>query len=104
MLILTRRPSESIQIAENITVTVLAVKGSQIRLGIQAPAGVTVDRSEIAARKAAGVPVQKVAPTPSEQPPEELYANRTADEWRQLLADEAEEQRQRDEVRSHDAA
>lgn len=55
MLILTRRVGEAIKIADDITVVVLGVKGSQVRLGIEAPQGVAVDRKEIAERKAAGL-------------------------------------------------
>ncbi|WP_422403584.1 carbon storage regulator CsrA [Pseudomonas sp. GZD-209] len=47
MLILTRRISESTRINSDIAVTILGVKGSQVRLGIQAPAGVPVHREEI---------------------------------------------------------
>lgn len=53
MLILTRKPDETIVIGENITVTVLGVKGNQVRIGIHAPPNVTVDREEIAARRKA---------------------------------------------------
>lgn len=84
MLILTRRVGESIKISDNITVVVLGVKGSQVRLGIEAPKGVAVDREEIAERKAAGRPAVEQDTTKDEP----LYGNRTEAEWRQLLADE----------------
>jgi len=51
MLILTRRAGESLHIGDNIEVTVMAVSGSQVRLGIKAPRDVAVDREEIAQRK-----------------------------------------------------
>lgn len=86
MLILTRRVGESIKISDNITVVVLCVKGSQVRLGIEAPKGVAVDREEIAERKAAGWPAPAVEQEAAKDEP--LYANRTEAEWRQLLADE----------------
>ena len=51
MLILTRRIGETIIINDNITVTVLGVKGCQVRLGINAPKDVSVDRQEIHDKK-----------------------------------------------------
>ena len=47
MLILTRRVGESLMIGNEIIVTVLAVKGSQVRIGINAPKEVAVHREEI---------------------------------------------------------
>jgi carbon storage regulator len=47
MLILTRRVGETITIGEHITVTVLGVKGNQVRVGVAAPKDVTVHREEI---------------------------------------------------------
>jgi carbon storage regulator len=47
MLILTRRVGEKLVIGENVTVTVLGVKGNQVRIGIDAPRNVTVNREEI---------------------------------------------------------
>ncbi len=47
MLILTRRVGEKIIIGENVTVTMLEVKGTQIRIGIEAPRDVQVHREEI---------------------------------------------------------
>lgn len=49
MLVLTRRKNESIVIGEDIVVTVLEVKGDQIRLGISAPRDVLVFRDELLA-------------------------------------------------------
>lgn len=51
MLILTRRIGESICIGEDITVTVTGINGSQVRIGINAPSDVSVDRQEIRNRK-----------------------------------------------------
>jgi carbon storage regulator len=51
MLILTRRPGESLRIGDDIEVTVMAVNGSQVRIGINAPRDISVDREEIAERK-----------------------------------------------------
>ncbi len=47
MLILSRRIGEKLIIGENVTVTILAVKGNQVRIGIDAPRDVRVDREEI---------------------------------------------------------
>jgi carbon storage regulator CsrA len=47
MLILTRRPDETLMIGTEITVTVLGVKGNQVRLGVKAPKNVSVHREEI---------------------------------------------------------
>lgn len=53
MLILTRRIGERLTIGDDITIKVLGVKGSTVRLGIDAPREVPVDREEIAERKRA---------------------------------------------------
>lgn len=50
MLILTRRPGETIRIGSDVVVTVLGVNGQQVRLGIEAPRDVTVHREEVYAR------------------------------------------------------
>jgi len=47
MLILTRRVGESVIIGNDVTVTVLGVKGNQVRLGVNAPREVAVHREEI---------------------------------------------------------
>lgn len=47
MLILTRRVGETLYVGDEITVTVLGVKGNQVRLGIGAPRDVAVHREEI---------------------------------------------------------
>ena len=50
MLILTRRVGETVMIGNDITCTVLGVKGNQVRLGINAPKHVAVHREEVYAR------------------------------------------------------
>ena len=47
MLILTRRVGETLMIGDEITVTVLGVKGNQVRVGVNAPRDVAVHREEI---------------------------------------------------------
>ncbi len=47
MLILTRKPGETIVISDNIRVTVLGSEGRQIRIGIEAPGDIPVHREEI---------------------------------------------------------
>jgi carbon storage regulator len=47
MLILTRRVGETVMIGNEVTVTVLGVKGNQVRIGINAPKDVAVHREEI---------------------------------------------------------
>lgn len=59
MLILTRRVGETIRINDDISVTVLAVTGQQVRMGVTAPAAVEVHREEIYQRIKAGVPQVK---------------------------------------------
>ena len=51
MLVLSRRIGEQIVIDGNISVTVVEIKGSQVRLGVTAPKSVRVDREEVHARR-----------------------------------------------------
>jgi len=47
MLILTRRVGESLMIGDNVNVTVLGIRGNQVRIGVNAPKDVSVHREEI---------------------------------------------------------
>ena len=47
MLILTRRVGESLRIGDEVSVTVLCIKGSQVRIGVNAPKSVSVHREEV---------------------------------------------------------
>ena len=51
MLVLSRQRDESIMIGDNVTVTVLGVNGNQVRIGVNAPKNIVVDREEVAERK-----------------------------------------------------
>jgi len=60
MLVLSRRVGEEIVIAGNIHVTVVAIKGNQVRLGVTAPASVPVARLELLAARSDRVVSRKV--------------------------------------------
>jgi carbon storage regulator len=63
MLILARRIGENMRIGEDVTVTVLAVKGNQVRLGVNAPKSIAVHREEIYLRIAAETAAAKYPET-----------------------------------------
>jgi len=74
VLILIRRPAQSIRVGEAIEVTIMEVRGNQVRLGINAPGGVPVYRKEIWLRRRAenhaapGSPPEAVPATPGQCP------------------------------------
>ena len=65
MLILTRRVGETLVIAENIEITVLGVKGGQVRIGVKAPRDVSVHREEIIERIKRGDEFTPTNPNPT---------------------------------------
>ena len=74
MLVLTRREGEKLIIGGNVTVTVLSIKGNQIRFGIDAPSDVTIHREEIYKRimqneKALNGSARVGAPVPGDKVP-----------------------------------
>jgi carbon storage regulator CsrA len=64
MLVLSRRPNEGIVVLGQVTVTVVGVRGEQVRLGVEAPAGVSVRRTETVKAGALQGP-----PQPGQEPP-----------------------------------
>ena len=63
MLILTRRVDESLVIGDNVTVTILGVKGNQVRIGVDAPRDVAVHREELAQKQGHGEESQSEGPS-----------------------------------------
>lgn len=77
MLILTRRVGEAVMIGDEVSITVLGVKGNQVRLGINAPRSISVHREEIyrrIKREQSGGGTQD-GEVPPEEPPEETRSS-----------------------------
>jgi len=74
MLILTRRVGESVVIGDDVSVTILGVKGNQVRIGVTAPMDVSVHRQEIYERikkeQTGESPPESPVPEPDEPPTE----------------------------------
>ena len=69
MLVLTRKPKEVIQIGENITVTIVRIKGQTVRVGINAPRDVRVIRGELTAFDDADKPTERAVNLELSNPP-----------------------------------
>jgi carbon storage regulator CsrA len=77
MLVLTRKPGEEIVIAGNIRITVVNLGNGRVKLGIEAPEDVTIDRSEIHTRKAVEpAPIPMPAPVTGDQTTAPKLVNR----------------------------
>lgn len=67
MLVLTRKSQEKIQIGENITITILRVKGQAVRVGIDAPRDVRVLRTELPANEPSATDDERPQPASQSQ-------------------------------------
>ncbi len=77
MLVLTRRNGERICIGDGIVLTVLRVHGERVRLGIEAPRDISVDRQEVRRRKA----VEGERPSPAGRPSNRRQHVPVVEEW-----------------------
>jgi carbon storage regulator CsrA len=71
MLVLTRKPGEKVVIGGNITLTVVEVKGSQVRLALDAPVEIRILRGELVGRKDRAVPDEELCDPDLAQKPAE---------------------------------
>ena len=85
MLILSRRPNESLRIGKNVVITVVGFSGNQIRLGICAPPNVVIDREEVHLRKIAEhIPTLSPVASPDVAPTRVRSVRRKSEARRQL--------------------
>jgi len=75
MLVLTRRPGESIVVGQDVIITVIEIKGGQVRIGIDAPRNVQVHREEIYEQ----VRQENIAAVASSQKAKEALADKKAE-------------------------
>ncbi len=75
MLVLTRRPGESIVVGQNIIITVIEIKGGQVRIGIDAPREVQVHREEVYEQ----VRLENIAAVASSKQAKEALRNKRAE-------------------------
>jgi carbon storage regulator CsrA len=85
MLVLSRKSQEKIQIGDQITISVLAVKGNVVRIGIEAPTNIHIVRSELpplekGAKAAAGPTAKTEGPTPDSDSKSEPEVSRVSAE------------------------
>jgi carbon storage regulator len=76
VLILTRKVGETVMIGNDVSITVLRVKGNQVRLGVDAPKDVSVQRQEIFERIASGDGKGEATSPPPEPTDNEMAADR----------------------------
>jgi carbon storage regulator len=81
MLILSRRPNESLRIGNNVVITVVGLNGNQIRLGISAPPNVVIDREEVHLRRIAEL-IPTLSPAAAPTAPTQVRSARRKPEVR----------------------